>query len=77
MEIEKTLTEISKADSMQIDILMDAVFDRRRTLYPEWDIQYLALTKTDWMERKHILENMLSIESRIREQFAEKEVDMG
>ena len=47
MEIKEILDEIRKADSVEIDILMDAVFDRKRILYPEWDIQYLALPKKD------------------------------
>lgn len=75
MEIKEILDEIRKADSVEIDILMDAVFDRKRILYPEWDIQYLALPKKDWVKRRHILENMILLESKIREMFEEKAVD--
>ena len=38
-------------------------------LYPEWDIQYLALPKGKWEERKQILESILVVESKLRDLF--------
>ena len=52
MWAEELKRQISKADSAQIDGLMDAVFARKRELYPQWDIQYVALPKDDWDERE-------------------------
>ena len=72
MGVEDIKQQISKADSAQIDILMDAVFARKRELYPQWDIQYMALPKDDWEERKRILEFALEMEERFRIQFQDK-----
>ena len=74
MWAEELKRQISKADSAQIDGLMDAVFARKRELYPQWDIQYVALPKDDWDEREKILKYALAMEERFRKQFCEKQL---
>ena len=72
MSVEKLRRQISNADIAQIDILLEAAFARKRELYPQWDIQYMALPKDDWEERRKILEFALEMENRFREEFEEK-----
>jgi hypothetical protein len=72
MRVEELRREISNADIAQIDILLEAAFARKRELYPQWDIQYMALPKDDWEERRKILEFALEMEKRFREEFEEK-----
>lgn len=72
MSVEELRRQISNADIAQIDILLEAAFARKRELYPQWDIQYMALPKDDWEERRKILEFALEMEKRFREEFEEK-----
>ena len=72
MSVEELRRQISNADVAQIDILLEAAFARKRELYPQWDIQYMAMPKDDWEERRKILEFALEMEKRFREEFQEK-----
>ena len=72
MSVEELKKQISNADSAQIDILLEAAFARKRELYPQWDIQYMALPKDDWEERRKIMEFMLEMEARFRKESQEK-----
>ena len=72
MSVEELRRQISNADIAQIDIILEAAFARKRELYPQWDIQYMALPKDDWEERRKILEFALEMEKRFREEFEEK-----
>ena len=76
MDLEEIVKEIRDADGTQIDILLDEVFYRKRTLYPQWDLSYLALPKNDWVERRRILETILRMESEMQEEFLEKNIDI-
>ena len=71
MSVEELRKQISNADSAQIDILLEAAFARKRELYPQWDIQYMALPKNDWEERRKIMEFMLEMETRFRKESQE------
>jgi len=66
MKLDTIVFEIGKADVGQIDILLDAVFARKRELYPEWDLNYIALPKCNWEERERIFENILRMEKKFR-----------
>jgi hypothetical protein len=72
MSVEELRKQIRKADREQIDILLEAAFARKRELYPQWDIQYMALPKDDWEERRRILEFALEMEARFRRESQEK-----
>ena len=45
MSVEELKRQIGNADITQIDVLLEAAFARKRELYPQWDIQYMALPK--------------------------------
>ena len=74
MSVEELRKQISNADSAQIDILLEAAFARKRELYPQWDIQYMALPKNDWEERRKIMEFMLEMETRFRKESQEMQL---
>lgn len=66
MDMDLLLSQIYQADSIQIDTLLDAVFARKRELFPQWDIQYWALPKDDWDQRDQVLSFILEMEKRCR-----------
>lgn len=72
MSVEELRRQINNADSAQIDSILEAAFARKRELYPQWDIQYMALPKDDWEERRRILEFALEMEARFRKESQEK-----
>lgn len=43
--LEQVLQEIRRADAKEIDEILDAVLERRRQLYPGWEMVYLAAPK--------------------------------
>ena len=71
MHTDEIIEQIMKADTSRIDDLLHAVFERKRTLYPQWDILYPAIPRDDWDERRRILESVLQMESHLRKIFEE------
>ena len=71
MNTDEIIEQIMKADTSRIDDLLHAVFERKRALYPQWDILYLAIPRDDWNERRRILESALQMESHLRKIFEE------
>ena len=51
MKLEKMMTRIRCADPEEIEKLISAVLQRKRELFPEWDVVYFALPKKDKEER--------------------------
>ena len=47
---DELLKQIGKMDADTIEKLTDAVFERKRELFPQWDIVYLTLPKNNWEE---------------------------
>ena len=45
----------STADS-QLEQILSAALDRKRVLFPDWDIQYIAVPKNDPREQEILLE---------------------
>ena len=72
MSMEELQRQIRNADSTQIDILLEAAFARKRELYPQWDIQYMALPRDDWEERRKILDYVLKMETQFRMESQKK-----
>ena len=71
MHTDEIIEQIMKADTSRIDDLLRAVFERKRALYPQWDIFYPAIPRDDWDARKRILESALQMESHLRKIFEE------
>lgn len=69
MDMLHVVAEIEKADTLETDMLLEAVIKRKRALYPQWDIFYLALPKTDWDKRERILEAVIRLERKMREDY--------
>ena len=56
--------KIAAAQPKEIDELLDAVLERKRELYPQWEINYLAIPKGDCQEQKQTLAWMFSVMER-------------
>ena len=54
--MEEIIYYIQNATPAEIDVIMDAVFKRKQILYPDWDIQYLAVPLDDREDRRRTLE---------------------
>ena len=52
---------IGMADAQSIDKILDTAFNRRRELFPDWDMTYFALPKNNPVERRMILEQALDM----------------
>ena len=61
MDVQMICEYISMADTESADRILDAVFARRRVLFPDWDMVYFALPKNDPEERKLVLKQALDI----------------
>lgn len=55
MDIMEILRNVAKADEEMIDILLYAVLERKRQLYPEWCIEYKAWEKDSGTEAEEPL----------------------
>lgn len=64
MNMEEAVKEINRADAVLTDILMDAVFARKRQLFSDWEICYIALPKEDREERENTLKMLLELEQK-------------
>ena len=73
MELEELLIRISKMEPESLEVILNAAFERKRELYPDWDIIYLALPKEDWQERKRTLTMALNFEERFRQKSMEQQ----
>ncbi len=59
MHEERLLEQIVQADCNMLNEIMDAVRLRYKTVFPEWEIIYLAIPKQDSQERREQLEAMI------------------
>ena len=66
MKLDWIIREIEQANHEETEALMEVIFERKRQLYPDWDICYLALPKEDWKERELILRGIVSLEEKMR-----------
>ena len=67
MCMETVLSRIEKANAEEIEQILDAAFARKERLFPDWEIDYIALPRRDWEERQRILEYILKMEKRAGE----------
>ena len=58
MNMENVLSYIDDADGRTTDRILDAVLERRRELFPEWDMVYFALPKNDPKEREALMKRV-------------------
>lgn len=56
--LEQVLHEIRRADAKEIDELLDAVLERRRQLYPDWEMFYMAAPKQNPENGEQVWKNM-------------------
>lgn len=66
MILEAVIREIETANAMETEVLMDVVFERKRQLFPDWEMIYLALPKEDRVRRELTLKNLLEWERQTR-----------
>lgn len=68
MELKDVLSFIENADEDAVNCMLDAVFDRRMDLFPEWETIHFVLPRYNIAERRRILEaalNMLIARGRL------------
>ena len=68
MNLEELKMQIRRVEADGVEELMDAVFARKRELFPDWDIVYIALPKNNWKERRRTLEMVLKMEERFQKE---------
>lgn len=56
--MDEILMKIENAELGEIDELLGASMDRKRELFPEWEILYLAMPKYDSQRWKQILDQV-------------------
>ena len=61
MDSESVLRLIENADEETLDCILNAVFERRKSLFPDWEMIYFSLPKNNPKERKMILVQALDI----------------
>ncbi len=52
---EKLLRYIRKCESAEIDMILDAITERKRELYQDWEFVYLSLPREDKNERLRLI----------------------
>lgn len=57
--LDDVLAFIKNTDGIQVELILNAVLDRKRELFPDWDIQYLTVPKHDSRERQLTLEYII------------------
>lgn len=67
MELQMLLSAIEQADGCIIDEIIDALRRRYHTLFPDYEIIFLSLPRSDREERKRILELILKMEAASKE----------
>lgn len=58
-ELEIILTKISEANDIEINQMLDAITERYKKCYPDWEVAFLALPLKDTEQRKVILESAI------------------
>ena len=61
MNVKSICKYISNADETSVDQILESAFNRRRLLFPDWDMIYFALPKNNSAERKWMLEQALEV----------------
>ncbi len=56
--MDEILKKIEEADPGEIDELLSTAIERKRELFPDWEILYLAMAKKDTEKWKEILEQV-------------------
>ncbi len=64
-ELEIILTKVSQANDVEINHMLDAITERYKKCYPDWEIAFLSLPLKDIEQRKVILENVIPLMQRI------------
>ena len=58
------ITAIRSANASEIEDILHLAIEKKRQLFPDWDIIYLALPKTDKYERKRTLDYLVKLYSK-------------
>lgn len=70
MRLRTILKAIENANTEEIEMILDAAFSRKGSLFPQWEIDYIALPCSDREERLRILESILEMEKRNQRTYA-------
>lgn len=54
--LAQILSYIRSTEDSQLEQILSAALDRKRVLFPDWDIQYIAVPKNDPREQEILLE---------------------
>ena len=54
--LEDVLKRIAVADDCEISEIMEAIWQRFHTAFPDWDVFYLSCPKNDPLQRQQTLE---------------------
>ena len=54
--LAQILSYIRSTEDSQLEQILSAALDRKRNLFPDWDIQYIAVPKNDPREQEILLE---------------------
>jgi hypothetical protein len=66
MRTDKLIGEIRKANILQIDDILDAAMNRKRELYPDWELFYCAAEKKKISSPEDMIRAAWEFEHRIR-----------
>ena len=62
MELEQVLEVIQQADDYQINEIINALTERYKRVFPDWEVVFLALPLHDPVQRKQTIEYVLRCE---------------
>ncbi len=60
MKFEEILEAIEEADALRIDKYLDAAINRKRELYPAWEITYIAMERQSGKEKWEAVHKILT-----------------
>lgn len=55
------INSIRSAQASEIEDILHFALERKRQLFSDWDILYLAIPKNDEQERRHTLEYLIHL----------------
>lgn len=58
-EVIKAIDELATQE--EIDAVLNVALNRRRKMFPDWDMTYIALPKNDLEERRHTIEYAMEL----------------
>ena len=69
MQLERLIEEIGKVNILQVDYILDAAMNRKRELFPDWELFYCAAEKGKISCPEDMLKAAWEFETRIRNRY--------